>query len=190
MKKNKAKNKAKNNAKSNNSGMTLPELVLAVLMLTMFTGVFILVTRFTAQFIQPLNIDGAKNFQLAEENPNEENELQDILNDHLKINNTIDSIIEIFSQPGTEKNFILNLKCTSLPYLDWNLPSIDENAIPKNYSICIKPTLLTESSYLNLNLMNGKPGIYIIYTKPNNGITYNSTPVRRIFCRPRPFCKS
>ena len=25
--------------------------------------------------------------------------------------------------------------------------------------------------------MNGKPGIYIIYSKPNNGITYNSTPL-------------
>lgn len=186
------KNRTKNTklTKKNNKGMTLPEMVLAVLMLTIFTGVFILVTRFTAQFIQPINTDGERNFQLAENGLNKDNELQDILNDHLKINNTIDSIIEIFSQPGTDKNFILNLKCTSLPSLEWNIPSISENAIPKNYSICIKPTLLTESSYLNLNSMNGKPGIYIIYTKPNNGITYNSSPVRRIFCRPRPFCKS
>ena len=174
----------------NNAGMTLPELVLATLMLSAFTGVFILVTRFTANFIQPINVDGARNFELAQDNPNEDYELPDLLNDHLKINETIDSIIDIFSQPGTEKNFLLNLKCTSLPYLEWNIPSISEKAVPENYSICIKPTLLSESSYLNLNTMNGSPGIYIIYSKPNNGITYNSTPVRRIFCRPRPFCKS
>ena len=179
-----------NNKIENNLGMTLPELVLATLMLSAFTGVFIQVTRFTANFIQPINIDGARNFELAQDNTNEDYEFPDLLNDHLKINETIDSIIEIFSQPGTEKNFLLNLKCTSLPYLEWNIPSISEKAIPDNYSICIKPTLLSESSYLNLNSMNGKPGIYIIYSKPNNGITYNSTPVRRIFCRPRPFCKS
>ena len=174
----------------NNLGMTLPELVLATLMLSAFTGVFILVTRFTAKFIQPINLDGARNYELAQDNPNEENELPDLLNDHLKINETIDSIIEVFSQPGTEKIDLLNLKCTSMPYLDWNIPSISEKAIPDNYSICIKPTLLSESSYLDLNSMNGKPGIYIIYSKPNFGITYNATPVRRIFCRPRPFCKS
>ena len=35
----------------------------------------------------------------------------------------------------------------------------------------------------------GKPGIYILYAKPENGVTINETPVRRIFCRPKPFCK-
>ena len=113
-----------NNKIENSLGMTLPELVLAILMLSAFTGVFILVTRFTANFIQPINTDGARNFELAQDNPNEEYELPDLLNDHLKINETIDSVIEILSQPGTEKNYLLNLKCTSLPYLEWNIPSI------------------------------------------------------------------
>ena len=35
----------------------------------------------------------------------------------------------------------------------------------------------------------GKPGIYILYSKPENGVSVNSTPIRRIFCRPKPFCK-
>ena len=33
----------------------------------------------------------------------------DILNDQTQINNSFDSIIEIFSEPGIKKDFILNL---------------------------------------------------------------------------------
>jgi len=172
------------------AGMTIPELVMATLMLTAFTGVFVLVARYTANFLQPINVDGERNFELAKFNSIKENEMPDILNDHFQINVAVDSIISTLSQPGIDKSFILNLKCTSLPYSDWKIPAINEKAIPKNYSICIKPTLLPESSYMDLNALKGKPGIYIIYSKPNNGITYNSTPVRRIFCRPKPFCKS
>ena len=174
----------------NNRGMTIPELVMATLMLSAFTGVFIIVARFTANFIRPINVDGDRNFELAKDFSIKENEMPDILNDHLQINIAIDSIISFLSQPGIDKDFILKLNCTSLPYSEWGIPAINEKAIPKNYSICIKPTQLSESSYLDLNAMKGKPGIYIIYSKPNNGITYNSTPVRRIFCRPKPFCKS
>ena len=174
----------------NNKGMTITELIMATLMLTAFTGVFIVVARYTANFLQPINVDGERNFELANDISIKENEMPDILNDHLQINVAIDSIISTLSQPAIDKSFILNLRCTSLPYSDWEIPGINEKAIPKNYSICIKPTLLPESSYMDLNAGQGKPGIYIIYSKPNNGITYNSTPVRRIFCRPKPFCKS
>jgi len=175
---------------SKNQGMTLPELVMAIIMLTAFTGVFVIVARFTANFLQPINVDGERNFEFAKENSIKENEMNDLLNDHFQINVAFDSIVSILSQPGVERAFLLKLKCTSLPYIDWKIPSINEKAIPKNYSVCIKPTLLPESSYMDLNALKGRPGIYIIYSKPNNGITYNSTPVRRIFCRPKPFCKS
>ncbi|MAR84718.1 MAG: hypothetical protein CL869_00785 [Cytophagia bacterium] len=165
-----------------NSGMTLPELILSFILLSSFTGVFIVVTEFTAKFFQPLNN------QAKEEYISSDKELSDVMNDHIKINDAFDSIIDFLSQPGIAKNTILELKCTSLPYLDWQIPSIDSKAIPSSYKVCIKPTQLPESSYLNLNNFSGKPGIYIIYSKPINGITYNSTPVRRIFCRPKPFC--
>ena len=102
---------------------------------------------------------------------------------------TIDSIIEILSEPGIDKSFIANLKCTYTPSLEWNIPSIDTKAIPKSYKICIKSTALPESNYSKLANAEGKPGIYIIYSKPENGVSVNSTPVRSIFCRPKPFCK-
>ena len=106
-----------------------------------------------------------------------------------KINKAMDSVIEILSQPGIDRNFILNLECTSLPSLEWNIPSIDTEAIPKSYKICIKPTSLSESNYSKLANDEGKPGIYILYSKPENGVSVNSIPIRRIFCRPKPFCK-
>ena len=165
--------------KNYNQGMTLPELILAILMLTAFTGITVMVTEFTSRFFQPLN----------KENISSNNEPSDMLNDHSLINNTFDSIIQILSEPGIDKNFILNLKCTSLPSLEWGIPSIDSKAIPKSYKICIKPTTLSESDYLQLANAEGKPGIYILYSKPVQGISANATPIRRIFCRPKPFCK-
>ena len=164
-------------------GMTLPELVLAVLMLTAFTGITVMVTEFTSRFFQPMNEEA------KEEYISSNKEFNDMLNDHSQINNSFDSIIEILSEPGIDKFFILGLKCTSLPSLEWSIPSIDAKAIPKSYKICIKPTSLSESNYSELSNGNGKPGIYILYSKPENGVTINATPVRRIFCRPKPFCK-
>ena len=172
-----------NYQKVNNKGMTLPELVLAILMLTAFTAVTVLVTEFTSRFFQPLNEEAKEEFITSNK------ELSDMLNDHSQINSAFDSIIEIFSEPGIDKNFILNLKCTSLPSLEWGIPSIDTEAIPKSYKICIKPTSLSESNYTQLANAEGKPGIYILFSKPENGVSVNATPVRRIFCRPKPFCK-
>ena len=165
-----------------NKGMTLPELILAVLMLTAFTGITVMVTAYISRFFQPLNEEA------KEEYISSNKDLQDMLNDHTKINNTFDSIIEIFSEQGISKDFIQNLECTSIPSLEWNIPSIDTKAIPKSYKICIKSTSLSESNYSELS-NGGKPGIYILYSKPENGVSVNSTPVRRIFCRPKPFCK-
>ena len=169
--------------KVNNKGMTLPELVLAILMLTAFTGLTVMVTEFTSRFFQPLN-EEAKDEYISSDK-----ELSDMLNHHSQINSSFDSIIEILSEPGVDKNYILNLKCTSLPSLEWGIPSIDTEAIPKSYKICIKPTTLSESNYSELANAEGKPGIYILYAKPENGVSVNATPLRRIFCRPKPFCK-
>ena len=169
--------------KVNNEGMTLPELVLAILMLTAFTAVTVMVTKFTSRFFQPLNEEA------KEEYISSNKELSDMLNHHSQINNAFDSIIEILSEPGIDRNFILNLECTSLPSLEWGIPSIDTKAIPKSYKICIKPTSLAESNYTQLANAEGKPGIYILFSKPENGVSVNATPVRRIFCRPKPFCK-
>ena len=165
------------------NGMTLPELVLAIFMLVAFTGFTVMIVKYTSRFFQPLN-EEAKDEYISSEK-----ELQDMLNDHTQINNAFDSIIEVLSEPGIKKDFVLNLECTSLPSQEWNIPSIDTKAIPKSYKICLKPTSLSESSYSRLSSGEGKPGIYILYSKPDKGVSVNAIPIRRIFCRPKPFCK-
>ena len=172
-----------NYEKIKNDGMTLPELILALFMLTAFTAITVMVTEFTSRFFQPLNEEA------KEEYISSNKELRDMLNDHSQINDAFDLIIEFLSEPGIDKNYILNLKCSSSPSLEWGIPSIDTEAIPASYKICVKPTTLSESNYSELANAKGKPGIYIIYSKPENGVTINATPVRRIFCRPKPFCK-
>ena len=171
------------NKKKYNKGMTLPELVLAIFMLIAFTGFTVMIVQYTSRFFQPLNEEAKKEYISSNK------ELRDMLNDHTQINNAFDSIIEIFSEQGINKDFLLNLECTSLPSLEWNIPSIDTKAIPKSYKICIKSTSLTESSFSQLSNGEGKPGIYILYSKPENGVSVTATPTRRIFCRPKLFCK-
>ena len=162
--------------KINNSGMTLPELVLAILMLTAFTAITVMVTQFTTSFFQPLNLE-------------ENQEVNDKINDHLKINQAFDKIIDILSEPGIDKNTISKLECTSYPQEEWKIPAITKTAIPKSYKICIKSSSLEESNYPDIiTNKDGKPGIYILYSKPAGGITVNAIPIRRIFCRPKPFC--
>lgn len=162
----------------NNRGMSLPELILAILMLSAFTGVVAVVMQFTAQFFQPIY---------------SEKEPRIILNDQMKLGQSLDSIIEVISQPGITKNDIkdiINKGCTSLPSIEWNLPGISSDAIPNIYKICLKAIpheKFVEDDESKL-IEDGKPGIYIIYASPTNGVSYNSTPIRRIFCRPRPFC--
>ena len=86
----------------NNQGMSLPELILATLMLSAFTGVVAIVMQFTAQFFQPLY---------------SEKEPRVVLNDQMKLGKSMDSIIEVLSQPGITKNdikTIIKKGCTSL----------------------------------------------------------------------------
>ena len=169
-------NKNKDLKRISNKGMTLPELIIAIIMLTAFTAITVMVSQFTTSFFQPQNLE-------------DKNLKNDRLNDNSKINKAFDSIIEILSEPAIDKNFILGLKCTALPKEEWQIPTLSIKAIPISYKICIKPSSLTESNYPELANGDGKAGIYILYSKPVGGVTVNAIPIRRIFCRPKPFCK-
>lgn len=168
----------------NNQGMTTPEFILATMMLSAFTAVFVLVSQFIASFFQPLNEEAREDYIKAEK------ELTDVLQDHILINKTIDNVIKLFSQPGIDRSYFLKLECTSLPKKAWEIESLDDD-FPNTYELCIKPAF-PESSYQKLQKLDSnsgiRPGIYILYAKPLSGITFNSLPVRRIFCRPKPFC--
>lgn len=108
----------------------------------------------------------------------------------------MDRISYILNQPGYSKEEILDLNCTDKPYGPydddgWDLPGADIPKTPVGYKICIKPSSdMPESDLVELisNKEGAKPGIYILYAIPVNGVSGESLPVRRIFCRPQPFC--
>ena len=93
----------------------------------------------------------------------------------------------VLAEPGISKEFIMNLECTALPSrMEYSINRY--KAIPQSYKICIKATSLSESNYSKLANGEGKLE-FIFLLKPQNGVSVNATPVRRIFCRPKPFCK-
>jgi len=153
----------------NNEGMTFPELILAFLMLTAFTGVTVIVTQYTSTFLKKVNDNS------------------DVVNDFVQLNFAFDSIIEILSEPGINKNEISDFTCTNVPSEDWTIPSVDDKAIPDSYEICLDEILFEDDLEQLISDEDANPGIYILYSKIKKQ-SISTIPVRRIFCRPKPFC--
>lgn len=168
-----------------NKGMTLPELILATIMLGAFTAVFVVVSQFTSKFFQ-------KNLRSDTENTTFQD--NDILNTQNNLYLSFDSLKSYLSQPGFNNAFFSgissNASCTDDPQKDWNIPSSYEIKIPTDNKICIRE-LIPESPIQDFVKDSFKPGVYILYSRPkinNEELTFNKIPVRTIFCRPRPFC--
>ena len=170
----------KNNISYRN-GMTLPEVVIGMFMLSAFTAIFLLVTEYTNRFFLP--------------SKSEVNGGNGLLIDHHEINMSMDKMIEILSQPGYSYSDIIeiskNCEYQIPPKRIWGLPGNEEQDIPNSYKFCLIPTSLTESNLNNLvsNKNDARPGIYILYASPiSDKISINALPFRRIFCRPKPYC--
>ena len=114
-----------------------------------------------------------------------------LIPDQHKIHMGFESIVDIISQPGFSFEEVKKItndstkKCSFNPSKDWALigPNIK---FPVGYKICLSSTPLAESNYLELQ-NSGKPGIYVLHAIPNvTNARY--LPMRKIFCRPKPYC--
>ena len=168
-----------------NRGMTLPELILATVMLGTFTALFVIVSQFTSKFFQ--NNSRAD----IETNSFQDNDILNVQND---LYYSFESLKNYLAQPGYNKTFFLDLNsnplCAEDPENEWNIPSSYQIKVPIDNKICIKE-LIPESPIEDFVKDSFKPGIYILYSLPkvdNSELTLNKIPVRKIFCRPRPFC--
>ena len=176
--------------------MTLLEVLLAVMMLTIFTGVVATVMQFTINFMGEAEPGAA--------NPGGE-AANGVLIDHQQIHVVMDRLVDILQQPGISKMqleggykdypqiaFDLTMDpgkaCTAAenPLGVWRLPG-PSLEMPSGYRMCLWKTNVPESSLQDLVSGNGKGGIYVLQALPEN-LTAASLPVRRIFCRPRPYC--
>ena len=164
------------------NGMTLVEVIFSISMFAMFMSVFVSLTEFTSNFINKSNttLQGSEG----------------ALIDHQLIQSSFDRLANFLSQPGVTYNeinqIITNKSCTYDPSNDWEIPG-KIYTIQGGYKICLRSTSLSEPieerDYSSTKkLLDGqKPGIYVLQALPDK-ITPSSLPIRRIFCRPKPFC--
>ena len=178
-------------------GMSLLEMVVAMLMLVMFTGVVVTVLEITARFAGEVQGDVTTS--------------NGVLIDHQEIQTAFDSLVDVLSQPGLsqvrlEGNVPGKVQIAypstadpdqacapagSNPLAFWGLsgPVLD---FPSSYRICLWQTGLAEASMESLvspdwPSNNAKPGIYVLQALPERADAA-TLPTRRVFCRPRPFC--
>ena len=176
-------------------GMSLLEVVVAMLMLVMFTGVVVAVLEFSSRFADEME-DGGKGSN-------------GVLIEHQEIQILFDQLVEVLSQPGITKERLLgesgsqrvafssatepDKACVparrALAY--WKLPGpiLD---FPLGYRICVWQTGLVEASIKDLAndewpKNNEKAGIYVLQALPRS-TGEGRLPTRRLFCRPRPYC--
>lgn len=177
-------------------GMTLLEMLVAMSMLVLFTGVVVLVMEFTNRFF--VDAEGEKRTDVSG------NYVwgKGVLVEHAEIQIVMDRLVEVLSQSGVSsqiKTFSSTytkpppLTCVGpvelldnnlKPYFAaniaaaWNLP-IPDIRLPRGYSLCLWATIPPETL--------SSPGIYVLQALPDK-VSASKLPTRRIFCRPRHLC--
>jgi len=174
--------------------MTLFEVILAMLMLVVFTGVVAVVNEFTVRFF-------TNSEQQYEGDAQRSN---GVVIEHRQIQLAMDELTRVLAQPGISKEYLDNKVALNLeniridgdaridfeadcvgsdPVSAWRLP-IPPVKIPPGYKICLWKTSIVEQ---RVNSRLSKPGLYILQALPE-AFGPSKLPVRRLFCRPRPFC--
>ena len=177
-------------------GMTLLEVLLALLMLVVFTGVVAVVMEFTLRFLGTAESGEKNQFDVS----------NGVLIDHQEIQIAMDQLVEVLSQPGISKDRLVGglegipqiafapgvnpeLACVAgSPVQQWDLP-MPAIVLPAGYRLCLWMTTERESDLPSLlaGTTGAKPGIYLLQALPVR-LSATSLPTRRLFCRPRPFC--
>lgn len=158
-------------------GMTLVELILALMLFVSFMGVFVAVTQVTQRFL------GDSEKQLPGSSG--------MLVDQYALQVGMDLLADSLSQTAVSQQDIasyISKGCTYDPISEWKLLGAKPQ-FPPGYSLCIRSTLLTESPLQDLinKKPMARPGIYIIHALPDE-VSATTQQGRRLFCRPKPFC--
>tara|TARA_Y100001968_G_C19420612_1_gene751561 strand:+ start:1238 stop:1819 length:582 start_codon:yes stop_codon:yes gene_type:complete len=191
----------KNNLNSNKieidqKGMSLVEVIISITLLSLFFTTYSGFVEVSSKFNKKENKDL--------------NNSNGLIIDHHYLFLTLEKYSKFLSQPGITLNYLNNIKqktigdlpkgCSLSPQTEWELP-IEQKPIsginwqPSNagYAICIKSTSIKESTLSDLvskskgNSLNAQPGLYFLLALPNE-VSTNALPVRKLFCRPQPFC--
>ena len=154
--------------KKQSNGMTLLEVLIAIMLFAVFTGVFLTVTEMLSVLIPPsdtpLSVQSCNGAAL---------ELS-------CINIAFDQIIPILEKDSDKPN-----GCSPTASL---IPAVAKKNIiidwPDDYKVCIyKYDNLAEQEPPAVPL----PGLYLLQAEPNKQVFWRK-PVQRLFCRPYHLC--
>ena len=185
--------------RSNDAGMTVLELLLAITMLLVFTGVVVMVSSTIIRFITPISSGSGSGAARS----------NGLLVDQKELRTTMLNLVSVLEQPGISREELLGIggsssaiayaqstdpeqACVINPASSWdNLPLslVNVAQLPPGYRMCLWTTSIQESSLQRLldEDTEAQPGIYVIQALPEE-LTTSHLPIRLLFCRPKPFC--
>ena len=185
-------------------GMTVLELLLAVTMLMVFTGVVAAVTEVTLRLMGeaecPVDVSGVRRCN----DENTRDVANGVLIERRQIEVLFDQLEPVLVQPGIHLSRIQAISgalgeppsqpaCTpeaTTSFWAATVPELPVLTFPRGYHICLWRTGLLEASMddlLNSSNSSATPGLYVLQALPTQ-LNASTLPVRRLFCRPRPFC--
>ena len=175
---------------SDHSGMTVLELLLAVTMLLVFTGVVVMVSGTLFRFLSPV-VQGSGSGSLRSNG---------LLIDQTELRAIMQSLVSLLEQPGISREQLLgkiaypqstdpDQACVVDPIRGWNLPLATGSipALPPGYRLCVWTTSIQEATTQQLLAGEATPGVYVMQALPEQ-LTTSHLPSRLLFCRPKPFC--
>ena len=188
------------------SGMSVLELLFAITMLMLFSGVVAAVMEVTLRFAGeaecPVDVNGI--LRCNEANTKDEDVAHGVLIERQRIEVLFDQLEEVLVQPGIHYSRIASISapigsapnqpaCTpaaSTAFWTARVPELPSLTFPRGYHVCLWQTGLREASMENLldptnNLAT--PGLYVLQALPTQ-LNASTLPIRRLLCRPRPFC--
>lgn len=172
-------------------GMSLVELLIAILLFAIFSGIFVIVTEYTTSLSlsdQPSKV-GAECMGAGEDRACIELYFDSLVQSLESSAFPAGSGSEFYAAArgldgksqcaGTPEALFPDLLASERPDLTW----------PVDYTICIyayESPLIQE----NLDATPQRPGLYLLQAQPSEALRLVATrkPVQRLFCRPRYLC--
>ena len=188
------------------SGMSVLELLFAITMLMLFSGVVAAVMEVTLRFAGeaecPVDVNGIP--RCNEANTKDEDVAHGVLIERQRIEVLFDQLEEVLVQPGIHYSRIASISapigsapnqpaCTpaaSTAFWTARVPELPSLTFPRGYHVCLWRTGLREASMENLldpTNNSPTPGLYVLQALPTQ-LNASTLPIRRLLCRPRPFC--
>ena len=192
---------------ASSSGMSVLELLLAVTMMMVFTGVVAAVMEVSLHFMGeaecPVDLNGVP--RCNDEFTDTDDVANGVLIDRLRIEALFDQMEPVLVQPGIHRSRIDRISgtlgdvpsdvCTREGSTSvWTsidkVPELPVLNFPLGYHLCLWKTGLQEASIeqlLDADNSSAMPGLYVLQALPTQ-LNAATLPVRRLICRPRPFC--